>query len=130
MNLEFLSGFALVAVTLGILVYIVKEFFDIRAGDLKNVRQYFVKAFAGTQSREAKPVNSHLIGVIGKVTAHSGDSDRPMRVRLNLESWPARSGSTTEELAPVGASVKVTEVDGPVLVVEADCVGNQDVTSN
>jgi membrane protein implicated in regulation of membrane protease activity len=119
MNLEFLSGLALIAVTLGVLAYLITEFFDIRIGDLKNVRRNIAEAFEKRESREAKPINSHLIGVIGKVTAHSDDNDRPMRVRLSLESWPARLSSAADALAPVGASVKVIEVDGPVLIVEA-----------
>ena len=118
MNLEFVSGLALIVVVLGAVAYIVKEYFDIQAGDLKNVPRRLIEAFEKHQSREAKPVNSHLIGVVGKVTAHSNDSDRPMRVRLNLESWPARSSPVADDLAQVGTSVKVTEVDGPVLVVE------------
>ena len=119
MSLEFLSGLALVIVAVCVLAYIVKEFFDIRVSELKNVRRYLAEAFEKHASREAKPANSHLIGVIGKVTAYSGDRDRPMRVRVNFESWPARLSSTGNNLAPVGASVKVTEVDGPVLIVQA-----------
>lgn len=118
MNPEFLSGLALIAVTIGVFAYLIKEFFDIRASDLKNVRRNLVEAIEERESRQAKPINSHLIGVIGKITAHSDDNDRPMRVRLNFESWPARSSSSDRALAPVGASVKVTEVDGPVLIVE------------
>ncbi len=120
MSLEFLSGLALIIVTLGAVSFAIKEFFDIEAGDLKNLG----RSLAGSiekkrESREAKPINSHLIGLIGTVTAHSGDSDRPMRVRLNLESWPARLISSAAGLAPVGSSVKVAEVDGAVLIVEA-----------
>ena len=119
MSFEFLSGLALVLVTLGLLVYIVKEFFDIRVGDLKGVGQRIAAVSETASTREAKPVNSHLIGVIGQVTGHSGDSDRPMRVRLNLESWPARLGSAAVGLPAVGSSVRVADVDGAVLVVEA-----------
>lgn len=118
MSLQFLSGLALIIVTVCVLAYIAKEFFDIRASELKNVRRHLAEAFEKHAPREAKPVNSHLIGVTGKVTAHSGDRDRPMRVRLNFESWPARSRSIASDLAPVGALVKVTEIDGPVLIVE------------
>lgn len=119
MNLQFLSGLLLVIVAFGALAYLVKEFFDIRASNLQHIRHYLAEAFERRASREAKPINGHLIGVAGEVTAHSGDRDRPMRVRLNLESWPARLRSTASNLVPVGASVKVTEVDGPVLIVEA-----------
>ena len=127
MSFEFISGLALVVVTLGVLIYIVKEFFDIRLGDLRRVRQRVVQAYSTASPREAKPVNSHLIGVIGQVVGHSGDSDRPMRVRLNFESWPARPGPTAVALPAVGSSVEVTEVDGAVLVVEAaDAPGQAD----
>jgi len=119
MNLEFLSGLALTTVTFAALAYVIKELVGARVGDPKSVRHYLGEALEKYVSREAKPVNSHLIGLIGVVMAHSGDSARPMKVRLNLESWPARMHATADGLAPVGTSVKVTEVDGPILVVEA-----------
>ena len=118
MSLEFFSGLALVTVTIGVIGYIVKELFDIGFGDLKRTLPQLVAAYRRNAAREAKPVNSHLVGVVGEVTGHSGDSERPMRVRLNFESWPARSGSAADSLAPVGAAVRVIEVAGAVLVVE------------
>jgi len=131
MNLEFLSGLALTTVMLVAVAYVIKELVGDRVGDLKNIRHYLGEAFEKYVSREAKPVNSHLIDSIGRVMAHSGDSTRPMKVRLNLESWPARMNSTADSLAPVGTPVKVIEVDGPILVVEAsDDVAELSDTSN
>ncbi len=119
MNLEFLSGLALTVVALVALAYLIKEIVGDRIGDLRNVRRYVREASEKYVSSEAKPVNSHLVGSIGKVMAHTDDGARPMNVRLNLEFWPARMKSTADCLAPVGTSVNVVEVDGPVLVVEA-----------
>jgi membrane protein implicated in regulation of membrane protease activity len=119
MNLEFLSGLALVTVTLAVVIYVIKELIGDRVGDLKKGNRKLAKAFRKYVSREAAPVNSHLIGSIGTVIAHSGDGDRPMRVRLGLELWPARMRAEANSLVAVGTSVEVTEVDGPVLVVVA-----------
>lgn len=119
MNLDFLSGLLLTAVTLAVLVFLIKEIVGVRVSDQKKTRQYSVGGLGKLLGREAKPVNDHLIGSIGKVIAHSSDSARPMRVRLGLELWPARLDSTDEARLPVDASAKVTAVDGPVLVVVA-----------
>jgi len=119
MNLDFLSGLLLVTVTLAIVFFVTKEFFgDRRSGDRKTQR-YWAHAIEWFSGSETKPVNEHLIGSVGKVISHSGDSARPMRVRLGLESWPARLGSTEEGRLPIGSAVKVLEVDGAVLVVVA-----------
>ena len=119
MNLDFLSGLLLTTVTLAVLVFLIKEIVGVRVSDQKKTRRYSVDGLGKLLGREAKPVNDHLIGSIGKVIAHSSDSARPVKVRLGLELWPARLDSTDEVDLPVGAAVKVTAVDGPVLVVVA-----------
>ena len=119
MNLDFLSGLALTTVMLATLAYLIKEIVGDRVGNLKNIRHYLAEAFAKYVSSEAKPVNNHLIGLIGKVIAHSSDSAHPLSVRLNLEFWPARLISAEDSLVAVGASVKVISVEGTILVVEA-----------
>lgn len=119
LSFDFLVGLVLVVVALGVLAFIIKECFEFRIGDLKNAHRQLRRTIETHSPRDAKPVNDHLIGVIGEVTAHSGDSERPMRVRLRLESWPARLPAAAGDLAPVGSSVAVVAVDGPVLVVEA-----------
>ncbi len=119
MILEFLIGLAMLTVALAALGYIIWGLIGFQVGDLASIRRNLAKAFDRFSLSEAKPVNEHLIGSIGKVVAHFGDSDRPMRVRLNLESWPARLNSTAGSHVAVGTLVKVIEVDGPILVVEA-----------
>jgi len=119
MNLEFFTGLALISFALAALAYIVAGLVGFRINDLTRVRHYFANAFQQVAPSETKSVNAHLVGLIGKVIAHSADTARPMRVRLNLESWPARLNSTADSAFSVGAAVKVTKVDGPVLVVEA-----------
>ena len=119
MNLDFLSGLLLTTVTLAVLVFLIKEIVGVRVSDQNKTRQSSVDRFGKFLGREAKPVNEHFIDSIGKVIAESSDSARPMRVRLGAELWPARLDSTDGAHLPVGADVKVTAVDGPVLVVVA-----------
>lgn len=115
MNLEFLSGLLLVSALLATLGYIVKEVCsDFRPGKLSNSLR---GAFTGPRKHEAKPVNEHLIGAIGKVVANSDDDDRPMKVRLGLELWPARTDSARESRFPVGTCIEVTTVREPLVIV-------------
>jgi membrane protein implicated in regulation of membrane protease activity len=119
MSLDFLSGLLLTTVVLAMIAYIVKELAADRAGDLKKAQRFLSDTLTKYVGNEAKPVNDHLIGSIGKVVAHSDVRARPMRVRLGLEFWSARTDRTEGRPLPVGASVKVTAVDGPILVVES-----------
>ena len=119
MNLEFLSGLALTAAALAALVYVIYGMFGDQFPDLKNVRHNLAEAYEKYASREAKPVNDHLIGSLGSVVSHTGDSDCPMKVRVNLEFWPARLSASAGKLVSIGDSIRVQEVDGSVLVVEA-----------
>ena len=119
MNLNFLSGFLLIAVVLAIVIFVVKEMFGERVfADEKLTRKLF-RFRRRVSGREAEPVNNHLIGSIGKVTSHSENVARPMMVRVHPELWPARQSSAAEAPLPIGTVVKVAAVDGPVLVVEA-----------
>lgn len=128
MDLNFLSGLLLTAVALSILIFLIKETVGDRLAGHRKVRPYLADLFARLPGREAKPVTDDLIGSIGEVIAHSGDSARPMRVRLGLELWSAQLDSTEETPLPVGTAVKVTAVDGLVLVVVAgtDLSGSPD----
>ena len=120
MSLDFLSGLLLATVTLAIVVFVVKELLDDRdsaSGKAKRVLGHSLDRLAGG---EAKPINAHMIGAIGKVISHSDDDDRPMRVGLGSESWPARLSTPDMDTLPVGEAVRVIEVDGAVLVVAAD----------
>ena len=120
MNLDFLSGLLLTAVTLAVLVFLIKETVVERISGQKKPQQYLADALARVSGGEAKPVNEHMIGTIGEVIAHSGDSSRPLTVRVSTERWPARRDSTEETPLPVGAAVRVIAVYGAVLVVEAE----------
>lgn len=118
--MEFLSGLLLTIATLAILAYIVAAIVGSRDRNLKKVGHDLSDALTKYVGSEGKPVNQHMIGATGNVIAHSDDEARPLRVRINLEFWPARPSSADGGSLAVGSSVKVTAVDGPVLVVESD----------
>lgn len=120
MNLDFLSGLLLTVAALVILVYLVTAIVDSGDRDLKKLQENVSDAWKRTVASDTKPVNDHLIGATGKVIMRSDDTARPMRVRINLELWPARLSSTEGDSLAVDTSVKVTAVDGPILIVEAD----------
>jgi membrane protein implicated in regulation of membrane protease activity len=114
-SLEFLSGLLLVLALLGALVYILKELLSGSRLDLSAVNLSDVLA----RQRQAapKPINEHLIGMVGEVVRHTDDNERPMKVRLGSELWPALPESTAAGLPPVGARISVTTVDGPIVIV-------------
>ena len=119
MDLDFLSGLLLALVAFAILGYLIVALMDTGDRDLNKRRHDLWGALTKMVASDAKPINDHLIGATGKVIAHSDDTARPMRVRINAELWPARSSSAHSNPPAVGVSIKVAAVDGPVLVVEA-----------
>ena len=119
MNLNFLSGLLLTIVVLGIVVFVAKEVIGDGGSGPRNVREKFARAKERLSGGEAKPVNEHLIGTVGRVTSHSDDSVRPIRVQLGTEFWSARPESATDDPLSIGSAVKVVAVDGAVLVVAA-----------
>jgi membrane protein implicated in regulation of membrane protease activity len=119
MNLDFLSGLLLTAAALAVLVFLFKETVVERISGQKKAQRYLGDALAKVLGGEAKPVNAHMIGAIGEVIESSGDSARPMRVRVGTERWPARLVSTEDIRLAVGTAIKVIAIDGAVLVVEA-----------
>lgn len=120
MNLNFLSGFLLAIVALAVLVYLIKEVFGERISGRNKAKGQLAGVFDTLSGGEAKPVNNHLIGTTGKVVEHSDDGSRPMTVDLSPELWPARHDSPDEAQLPIGTAIKVTAVDGPVVVVAVD----------
>lgn len=119
MTLDFLSGLLLTTATIAIVLFVIKEVVGDRRSGTKKSRQPLAPALTRMSGSKAKPVNAHLIGSVGKVISHSGDSARPMRVRLGPELWPARLDSTEAAALPVGTAAEVVAVDGAVLVVVA-----------
>jgi len=125
MDLERLSGLLLGIVALATVAYLAKEIIAIRVrrqfrlSDLIDASRRVARAVAGHAGSEAKPVNDHLIGSPGKVIAHSDDEDRPMRVRVGIELWFARSNAPEHAQLPVGTPIIVTAVEGTILTVEA-----------
>jgi membrane protein implicated in regulation of membrane protease activity len=114
MNLEFLSGLLLLLTVLGTAGYIARElFYDRLRGQSPNGSS---APRPERRGRAAKPVNAHLVGTIGEVVGRSEDEDRPMRVRLGLELWPARTAAGDAPFV-AGTRIEVTAVDGPVVVV-------------
>lgn len=115
MSLQFLSGLLLVLALLGALIYILKELLSGSGLDFSAVN--LSDALARQRSAAPKPVNEHLVGVIGEVVRHTDDDERPMTVRLGSELWPALPESTAAGLPPVGARISVTAVEGPIVIV-------------
>lgn len=115
MSLEFLSGLLLVLIVLGTLGYMAKELL----ADLhpREARKQPSDPSSAQHKREAKPVNEHLIGTLGEVVANSEDDERPMRVRLGSELWPARAAGAGDPPFPVGTPIEVTAVQGPIVLV-------------
>lgn len=120
MTLDFLSGLLLAAVVAAIVYFVGKELLgDARPGN-GSARQRLTHALDRLSGGEAKPVNEHLIGSVGKVVSHSADSTRPLRVRLGVESWAARLELNEDDPLPVGDAVKVVAVDGVVVIVRPE----------
>jgi len=119
MSLDFVSGLLLAMLTLAVLAYAAKQLLGDYFIRLEKPKEQVAEALAKHLGGEAKPVNDHLIGSTGKVIAISDDSTAPMRVRLALEIWPARLASAKTTQLSVGTAIKVTYVDGPVLIVES-----------
>ena len=119
MSLDFLSGFLLIAVVIVLAFFVMREVLDDGQSDGQKPKRKFFRLPERTPGRQAEPINDHLIGSTGKVISHSDNSARPMTVRVHPELWPARQKSMAEEPLPIGTVVKVTAVDGAVLVVEA-----------
>lgn len=126
MVLDLLSGLLLTVVVIGAIAYVVREMLSDRAPDLGKAKQGLADAVSKYAGGDAKPVNEHLIGSTGQVVALTGDADRPMSVRLGLELWPARLREAGASPLPVGASVRVASVEGPMVVVDADGGANAD----
>jgi membrane protein implicated in regulation of membrane protease activity len=125
MNFERLSGLLLGIVALATVAYLAKEIIamrmtrPLRVGDLAEACKRAARAVAAHAGADAKPVNDHLIGEHGKVVAHAADEARPMRVRVGIERWAARSSTPDQGPIPIDAPIEVTAVEGSILIVEA-----------
>lgn len=113
MTFEFVVGLLLVLALLGALVFILKELLP--GARLPSVS--LSDALARQRSVEPEPINRHLIGMAGRVVRHTGDSERPMKVRLGPELWPALPESTAAGIPPIDTAVVVTAVRGPLVVI-------------
>jgi membrane protein implicated in regulation of membrane protease activity len=107
MNL--LSGLLLTGVVLFILGFVLWELFGDRAA----------AAYARRSQTSAKGVNEHLIGSIGRVIEGPEDESGLLRVRIGAENWSARLRRRDADQPALGAEVKITDVDGLVLEIEA-----------
>lgn len=120
MSLEFISGLLLVLVLLGTLIYVFVELFSGTKLDFSKVS--LSDTLGRQRNVEPEPINKHLVGMAGEVVRLSDDSERPLRIRLGSELWPARmdnaaAGSTDTTSVSVGALVTVTAVQGPIVIV-------------
>ncbi len=106
--MDLLSGLLLTGVVLWIVYYVVRGLFDetISSG----LARYF--------RTSSNPVESYLVGSIGKVVGISDDSVDLLRVRIGIEFWSARLQAADRRQLSVGTEVKVTAVNGLILDVE------------
>lgn len=121
MSLEFISGLLLVLVLLGTLVYVFVELFSGTTLDFSKVS--LSDTLGRQRNTEPEPINKHLVGMAGTIVRLSDDSERPMKVRLGSELWPARmdaavTGDADTASPSVGGLVVVTAVQGPVVIVQ------------
>ena len=106
--MDLLSGLLLTGIIVWIIAIVIRELFDesISAG----LTRYFRKA--------PHPVQDSLVGSIGKVIETPADGAEQLRVRVGIEIWSARLGSSDQRTLSVGSEVRVTAVDGMILDVE------------
>lgn len=125
--MDFISGLILTVVALGSVVYVVKELLSDRIDRFEKTPRDLARKVTEHLTSEAKPANDHLIGATGKVIGHSDASERPLRVRIGSEFWPAKPDDTVAaSQLPIGATVEVREVDGSVVVVSASTLRPSD----
>ncbi len=105
--MDFLSGLLLAAVLLVILGLFIREL----------VADRLATGFKSHKERPAKAVNDHLVGAAGMVVDHIGDENAPLKVRIGIERWNARTANDSDSAPEVGTEVEVTAVDGLVLTV-------------
>ena len=107
--MEFVSGLLLAAVVLVTIGLFVREL----------VGDRLVAGFRFRQERPSKAVNEHLVGATGIVIEHSGDDEAPLKIRIGIERWNARTANNSDNAPEVGTEVVVTAVVGLVLTVVA-----------
>ena len=105
--MDFLSGLLLAAVVLVILGLFMREL----------VADRLATGFKSRRERPAKAVNEYLVGTTGTVVDHAGDENAPLKVRIGIERWNAKTGTDSDSAPEVGTEVEVTAVDGLVLTV-------------
>ena len=105
--MDFLSGLLLATVVLVILGLFIRELVADRLATGSTARQ----------ERPAKPVNQYLVGATGTVVDHVGDENAPLKVRIGIERWNAKTANDSDSAPEVGTEVEITAVDGLVLTV-------------
>ncbi|MBN1239547.1 MAG: NfeD family protein [Gammaproteobacteria bacterium] len=106
MSLDLISGLLLAAVVLFGAGYVAKQLL----GDS------LARIVAEYRTPPKPHEDRHLVGAVGRVV-DDGERSGRMRVRVGMESWNARQGSS-DAVLPVGTEVEVKAVDGRVLEVE------------
>ena len=105
--MDFLSGILLAAVVLFTLGFFIKE----AVGD------HLVAMFTDRPERRSKGVNDHLVGAIGTVVEHAGDENAPLKVRVGIERWNAKTATDADVPLHVGTEVEVTAASALELTV-------------
>jgi membrane protein implicated in regulation of membrane protease activity len=104
--MELISGIVLAVVVLAIAVYLIKELFGDKLGAV--VTEY--------KQKPVRSPNHHLVGSVGTVISVPRGEEEFLRVRIGIERWNARASA--DQPLSMGATVRVTAVDGLVLHVE------------
>ncbi|MFL2546685.1 MAG: NfeD family protein [Candidatus Rariloculaceae bacterium] len=104
--MDLLTGLVLTGVVIWIVTIVVRALFD------ESITEALARYFRSAEN----PVESSLIGSIGKVV-DAGDDDQ-MKVRIGIELWSARLVPDSAIQLSAGTEVKVTAVNGMLLDVE------------
>lgn len=105
--MDFVSGLLLTAVVLFIIGLFIRE----------TVGDGLVSMFKARREAPARAVNEYLVGATGTVVERLDDDNAPLKVRIGIERWNARTTTDDDVRLEVGAEVEVTAVSGLVLTV-------------
>ena len=106
--MDLLTGFLLTGVVIWIGYIVIRALFD------EPITAVSARYFRSAEN----PVESSLIGSIGKVVNIDSGEDDHFKVRIGIELWSAKLVSEDAQQPSVGADVRVTAVNGMLLDVE------------
>lgn len=106
--MDLLTGLLLTGVIIWIGYIVVRALFD------ESITELSARYFRSAEN----PVESSLVGSVGKIVKiDTGEGDQ-FKVRIGIELWNAKLISEDAQQPSVGADVRVTAVNGMLLDVE------------